>query len=132
MKKAFPIFLLLITFSASAQENNRGTIKVQKKGTLYAVLFDNINNRLIGQDMYGNILDSSVVSFTILVTIQGVAYQENIPGNTLSPSFQQKISRVDGGTTLFFSNIKVKDSNNTFADWPKFSSKLGYAYEKEE
>lgn len=132
MKKLLLILLLTFTFSISAQEDNRGTIKVQKKGSIHSLMFDHVNSRLIGKDRYGNILDSAVVSYTVLVTIQGVAYQENIPGTTLSQSMQGRISRIDGGSTLFFSNIKVKDKTGTYIDWPKFSTKLGYSYEKEE
>ena len=132
MKKLLILFLLILTFQASAQEDKRGTIKVQKKGNVYAVLFDNINNRLVGKDNYGNILDSSVVSYNVMLTIQGIAYKETIQGTTLSVSMQNRIKRVDGVTTLFFTDIKVKEKNGTLIDWPKFSTKLGSSFEKEE
>ena len=74
MKKLFSILLLTLTFCAYAQEDNRGTIKVQKKGNVYAVMFDNVNNRLIGQDNYGNILDSAVISYNVMLTIQGITF----------------------------------------------------------
>lgn len=132
MKKTFSIFLLIITFCASAQEDNRGTIKVQKKGNVYAVIFDNVNNRLIGKDNYGNILDSAVVSYNVMLTIQGIAYEDKIQGTTLSKSMQNRIKRVDGGTTLFFADIKVKEKNGKIIDWPKFNVKLGRSFETEE
>lgn len=132
MKKTFSIFLLIITFCATAQEDNRGTIKVQKKGNVYAVIFDNINNRLIGKDNYGNILDSAVVSYNVMLTIQGIAYEDKIQGTTLSKSMQNRIKRVDGGTTLFFTDIKVKEKNGKIIDWPKFNVKLGRSFETEE
>ncbi len=132
MKKLLPIFFLISTFCTFAQENNRGTIKVQKKGNVYAVLFDNVNNRLVGKDNYGNVLDSAVISFHVMVTIQGIAYEETITGTTLSDIMQSRIRRVDRGTTLFFTNIKVKEKKGTLIDWPKFSAKIGYVLEKEE
>lgn len=132
MKKILSIFLLIITFCASAQEDNRGTIKVQKKGNVYAVIFDNVNNRLIGKDNYGNILDSAVVSYNVMLTIQGIAYEDKIQGTTLSKSMQNRIKRVDGGTTLFFTDIKVKEKNGKIIDWPKFNVKLGRSFETEE
>lgn len=132
MKKLFFLFLITLTYSLSAQEDNRGTIKVQKKGKVYSVLFDNVNNRLVAKDYYGNILDSAVVSYDAMVTIQGIAYQEKIIGTTLSTIMQNRIERIDGGTTLFFTNIKVKEKNGTLIDWPKFSVKIGFAYEKFE
>lgn len=132
MKKTFSIFLLIITFCASAQEDNRGTIKVQKKGNVYAVIFDNVNNRLIGKDNYGNILDSAVVSYNVMLTIQGIAYEDKIQGTTLSKTMQNRIKRVDGGTILFFTDIKVKEKNGKIIDWPKFNVKLGRSFETEE
>ncbi|CAN5417133.1 hypothetical protein BH10BAC1_BH10BAC1_18800 [soil metagenome] len=132
MKKILFFLLLLFSYTLSAQEDNRGTIKVQKKGKINSVIFDNINNRLIAQDVYGNILDSAVVSYNVMVTIQGVAYAEQVVGTTLSTTMQQRIQRVDGGTTLFFTKIKVKEKNGTTFDWRKFSAKIGYSYEKEE
>lgn len=132
MKKFLSIFLLIITFYASAQEDNRGTIKVQKKGNVYAVIFDNVNNRLIGKDNYGNILDSAVVSYNVMLTIQGIAYEDKIQGTTLSKTMQNRIKRVDGRTTLFFTDIKVKEKNGKVIDWPKFNVKLGRSFETEE
>lgn len=130
MKQLFILFLLTLTFSLSAQEDNRGTIKVQKKGNTYAVMFDNVNNRLIGKDYYGNILDSAVVSYNVMVTIQGIAYEEKVVGTTLSNTMQNRISRVDGATTIFFTQIKVKEKNGTLIDWPKFNAKIGYSFER--
>ena len=130
MKQLLILFLLTLNFSLSAQEDNRGTIKVQKKGKTYAVMFDNVNNRLIGKDYYGNILDSAVVSYNVMVTIQGIAYEEKVVGTTLSNTLQTRISRVDGATTIFFTQIKVKEKNGTLIDWPKFSAKIGYSFER--
>ena len=132
MKRLISIFLIILTFSSSAQEDNRGTIKVQKKGNVYAVLFDNVNNRLVGKDNYGNVLDSAVISFHAMVTIQGIAYEETITGTTLSDIMQSRIRRVDRGTSLFFTDIKVKEKNGKVIDWPKFSVKLGASFEAEE
>ena len=132
MKKIFTILLLLLTFCATAQEDNRGTIKVQKKGNVYAILFDNVNNRLIGKDNYGNILDSAVVSFKAMLTIQGVAYEEKVVGTTLSKTMQNRIMRIDTGTTLFFTDIKVKEKNGKVIAWPKLNVKLGSAFETDE
>lgn len=132
MKKLIYLFLFLISYSSIAQEENRGTIKVEKKGSISSILFDNVNNRLIGKDQYGNILDSVVVSFEMIVTIKGIAYSEIIQGTTLSRDMQKRLERVDGGTKLFFTNIKVKEKNGTIISWPKFSTKLGFSYEKEE
>lgn len=106
--------------------------KLKKKGTISSIFFDNVNNRLIGKDQYGNILDSVVVSFEMIVTIKGIAYSEIIQGTTLSGDMQKRLERVDGGTKLFFTNIKVKEQNGTTINWPKFSTKLGFSYEKEE
>ena len=131
-KNLFLFFFIFLSFSIVAQQDNRGTIKVQKKGKVYSIFFDNVNNRLIGKDYYGNILDSAVVSFEVMVTIQGIATQETVIGTTLSPTMQNKIKRVDKGATLFFTNIKVKEKNGTLIDWPKFTSKIGLSYEKEE
>ena len=96
------------------------------------MFFDNVNNRLVGKDVYGNILDSAVVAFEVMFSIKGIAYEEQIAGTTLSPIMQNRISKVDGGTIVFFRNIKVKEKNGTFLDWPKFSVKMGNVYEKEE
>ncbi len=135
MKNTFFILFSLFflnTFAQESSESNRGTIKVQKKGNVYAVIFDNVNNRLIGKDNYGNILDSAVVSFNVMLTIQGIAYEEKIQGTTLSKSIQNRIKRLDGGTTLFFTDIKVKEKNGKVIDWPKFNVKLGRSFETEE
>jgi hypothetical protein len=131
MKKIITFLFLLTVFSARSQEDTHGTIKVQKKGQVYSVMFDNVNNRLVGKDGYGNILDSVVLSYSVQVTIRGVSYKEEVVGTTLSPMLQQRITQVDSGTQLFFSNIKVKNKGQEI-DWPKFSAKLGYAYEMQE
>jgi hypothetical protein len=42
---------------------------------------------------------------------------------------QKRIQRVDSGTLMFFTNIKVKEKNGTVLDWPKFNARLGFALE---
>ncbi|MFL5765710.1 MAG: hypothetical protein ACJ77K_17320 [Bacteroidia bacterium] len=130
-RKLLALLFLFLSFSALAQEDTHGTIKIQKKGQVYAVFFDNVNNRLIGKDSYGNILDSAVVSFSVQVTIKGVSYKEDVIGTTLSTTLQNRITRVDNGTKLFFTNLKVKTKGQV-VDWPKFSSNIGYSYESQE
>jgi hypothetical protein len=134
MKKNFFFFLLFFfSISLNAQEtDNRGTIKIQKKSKLHAVIFDNINNRLVGQDIYGNILDSAIFSFNVMITIKGIAYKESILGTTLSPTMQNRIKNIDTETTLLFTEVKVVEKNGTSSDWPKFSAKIGHTFEKEE
>ena len=132
MKKLLSIFLITFAFSVSAQEENRGTITVQKKGNVLALIFDNVNNRLVGKDECGNILDSAVVSFNVMTTVQGIAYEESVIGTTLSRKMQNQITRVDRGTTLFFTDIKVKEKSGKVIDWPKFTAKIGFSFEKEE
>jgi len=45
---------------------------------------------------------------------------------------QNRIKRVDGRTTLFFTDIKVKEKNGKVIDWPKFNVKIGSSFETEE
>ena len=124
--------LILLNIASIAQEDMKGTIKVQKNGKIFSLLFDNVNNRLVGKDNYGNILDSAIISFDVMVIIKGIEFKENVTGNTLSTTMQNRINRVDNGTTLFFTNIRVKEKRGTPYEWPKFSTKIGFIFEKEE
>ena len=133
MKIRLCFFFLLLSCFAVAQETGdptKGTIKIEKKGQIYSILFDEVNYRLVGKDQYGNIRDSAVVSFDIFMTVKGVAYQESNVGPMLSLQFQQYLSRLDRETQVFFTNIKVREKNGTLIDWPKFSVKLGKQYDR--
>jgi len=133
MKNTITIFILLLfCFPSSAQEDMRGTIKVKKGGKIFNVFFDNVNNRLVGKDYYGNILDSAIVSFDIKVTIKGIEIKESVTGSTLSGTMQNRINRADNGTTLFFTNVIVKEKKGKPSDWPNFITKIGFVFEKEE
>jgi len=133
MKNIITIFILLLfCFPSSAQEDMRGTIKVKKGGKIFNVFFDNVNNRLVGKDYYGNILDSAIVSFDIKVTIKGIEIKESVIGSTLSGTMQNRINRADNGTTLFFTNVIVKEKKGKPLDWPNFITKIGFVFEKEE
>lgn len=128
------LFFMILINSLLAQENSdptKGTIKVEKRNHVAAILFDNVNNRLVGKDIYGNILDSAVVSFDAFVTVKGIAYQESFEGDYLSKKFSQIIYGIDQRTVLFFTNIKVREKDGSLIDWPKFSVKLGGSYEGE-
>ncbi len=124
--------LILLNIASIAQEDMKGTIKVQKNGKIFSLLFDNVNNRLVGKDNYGNILDSAIISFDVMVIIKGIEFKESVTGHTLSTTMQNRINRVDNGTTLFFKNIRVKEKNGTVTQWPKFNTKIGFAFEREE
>ncbi|MBL7882674.1 MAG: hypothetical protein JNL69_01290 [Bacteroidia bacterium] len=130
MKINFLLFFCVCSVFAFAQEY-KGTIKVQKKGGIATLIYDEVNMRLVGKDNSGNILDSAVVSFRIKTTIKGIAYDETIQGTTLSNKMQYQLSRLDNGTTLYFSEIKVRDKSGTFFNWNDLKIKTGYRLEKD-
>lgn len=136
MKKLFLLlFFFALTGSISAQENstqNRGTIKVQKKGQLAKIQFDNVNYRLIGIDQYGNVMDSAVVEFQMSTTIRGIFYSEKTVGPGLSYQMQQLLGKCDHTAKIFFENIKAKDRNGTLINMPKFQYAFGYSDENND
>ena len=127
------LFFLTFTLSLSAQDNERrGTIKVEKKGQLVKIVFDNVNYRLIGIDQYGNALDSAVIEFEMSVVIKGIAYSEKTVGPALSYQMQQLLGKCDSTSKIFFENIKAKDKNGTVVKMPKFQYALGYSNQNNE
>ena len=133
MKKLIILsFFIAVVCSVSAQENDnqyKGIIKIQKKGQLAKVQFDNVNYRLVGIDQYGNVIDSAVVEFQMSATINGIFYKEKTVGPALSYQMQQMMGKCDRTTKLVFENIKAKDRNGTLVDMPKFQFALGVADE---
>ena len=136
MKKlSILLFLFAFSYSISAQENSteqRGTIKVQRKGRPVKAQFDNVNFRLIGIDQYGNILDSAIVEFQMSATIIGVFYSEKTVGPYLSYQTQQLLGKCDRTTKIFFEKIKAKDKNGTLINIPKFQYTFGYSDENND
>ncbi len=136
MKKLIIILLFfVVSNSIFSQENNgenRGTIKLQKKGQLSKIQFDNVNYRLIGVDQYGNAIDSAVVGFEMTVTISGIFYSEKTVGPILSYNMRQLLGRCDRTTKIFFEKIKAKDRNGTLIDMPKFQYSFGYSDENND
>jgi hypothetical protein len=132
MKKALLLLFSFISLCVSAQDStnsHHGSVKVQKKGTLHSVLYDDVNFRLVCRDVYGNIIDTAVVSFDIDVTVKGLAYSEQTAGSFLSGPMQQRLSRMDGIVVLMFSNIKAKDKNGKIVSFPDFKAQSGKARE---
>jgi len=136
MKKLIFLLFVIIGFHASAQEvntgDNRGTIKVEKKGRLHSIFYDDVNFRLIGKDVYGNIIDTAVASFTLNFTVKGIAYSEKTAGHTISPQNQQRLSRLDGVVVLMFSDIKAKEKSGSMVAFPDFKAQTGTARESFE
>lgn len=124
-------FVSFVSISQSDSSGYKGTIKVQKKGAIVTVIYDEVNFRLIGKDQYGNILDSCVVQFRVKTTIKGIAYDELTNGNFLSKQMQVRLSRLDGSTTLFFSEILVSDKYGNKYKWNDLKINLGNAIERE-
>jgi len=136
MKKLIIILIFFsVTDSIFSQESNienRGTIKIQKKGQLSKIQFDNVNYRLIGIDRYGNVLDSAVVEFEMSATISGIFYSEKTIGPILSYQMQQLLGRCDRTTKIFFEKIKAKDRNGTLLNMPRFQYSFGYSDENND
>lgn len=135
--KTFISLLIVFFISASliaqeTEEQNRGTIKVQKKGQLAKIQFDEVNYRLIGIDQYGNVLDSAVIEFQMSVTIKGIFYSEQTIGSALSYQMQKLLGKSDRTSKIFFDKIKAKDRNGTVVEMPKFQYKFGYRDENNE
>jgi hypothetical protein len=133
MKKKFLPFLFFFLLQVGlivGQENDtkyKGTIKVQKKGHLVKMQFDNVNYRLVGIDQYGNVLDSAAVEFEISLTVKGIFHSEKTVGPMLSPEMQQQLDRCDQTTKLFFDGIKAKERDGTIIDMPKFQYVFRYS-----
>ena len=137
MKKFISIVLFFCFVSSlTAQKKDtitlNGTIKVQRKGQLAKVQFDNINYRLIGIDQYGNPIDSAVVEFQLSATIRGVFYSEKMTGSMLSSQMQQLLGKCDRTTKLFFTKIIAKDRSGNLIEMPKFNYVTGFAEENNE
>ena len=129
------IIVFFLTTSLIAQEtdeSNRGTIKVERKGQLSKIQFDDVNYRLIGIDQYGNVLDSAVVAFQMSVTIKGIFYSEQTIGPALTYKMQQLLGKSDRTSKIFFDKIKAKDRNGTVVEMPKFQYNFGYRDENNE
>ena len=126
------LFFASSLFSQETNESNRGTITVQKRGTLSKIQFDDVNYRLIGIDQYGNVLDSAVLEFQMSVTIKGVFYAEQTVGSALTYKMQQQLGRCDRSSKIFFDKIKAKDQNGTVVEMPKFQYSFGYRDENNE
>ena len=136
MKKILVILFVIVScVSVWAQDTdliNRGTIRIQKKGQLAKINFDDVNYRLIGIDQYGNVLDSAVVEFQMSVTIKGIFYTEQTVGPALSYQMQKLLGKTDRTSKLFFDKIKAKDRNGTVVEMPKFQYNFGYRDENNE
>ncbi|MDF2437054.1 MAG: hypothetical protein K0Q95_1430 [Bacteroidota bacterium] len=135
MKHFLSLCLILFTsatFSQDTSEISHGTIKVQRQGTLHSVFYDDVNFRLVCKDVYGNINDTAVLSFDLKTTVKGLAYSEQTTGCFISKPMQQKLARLDGIVTLFFSNIKARDRNGSIVSFPDFKAQTGNARERED
>lgn len=126
------LLLLLAVTGLHAQEpdsinprGSHGTIKVQRGGRLHSVLYDDVNFRLVCRDVYGNIIDTAVVSFDLNVTVKGIAYFETDAGSFISRPMQQRMSRLDGAIVLMFSNIKAREKDGTIVSFPDFKATSG-------
>ncbi len=133
MKKCLLILIILslkqLAFAQETGLQQRGVIRVQKKGQLAKIQFDDVNYRLVGIDVYGNVLDTAVLEFQMSVTIKGIFYSETTVGPNLTYQMQQLLGRRDQSSLLFFDKIKVKDRSGNIFDMPKFQFKMGYANE---
>ncbi len=130
MKKFGLLFLLFFTcFLLKAQEATRGTIKVEKKGVLTKIQYDNVNYRLVGIDHYGNVLDTVVREFEMSTTIKGIAYTEKSIGSFLTYEMQKIIGRCDGSCKLLFDNIIIKDKNGNSVKMKPYTYIVGYKSE---
>jgi hypothetical protein len=115
------LFFCLNTVVYAQQKTTvkKGTIKVQKKGQLYKIIFDEVNYRLIGMDYYGNIMDTAVKEFQLFVTIKGIFYKTSTVGSSLNNEMQHLVERRDNKTILYFKNIKAKDRDGKIITVPE-------------
>jgi len=128
----FFLFFYGLLFSQENNYENRGIIKVEKRGNLAKILFDNINYRLVGIDYFGNVIDTAVFEFQLRVTINGIFYSEKTLGSTISYKMRQLLGRCDSSTTIIFDKIKAKDQNGTVLNMPPLRTNFGYYEDKSD
>ena len=122
------LFITICCISLSAQEReneNKGTIRVQKSGHINKIIFDDVNYRLIGIDEYGNPLDTAVLEFSMSVTIKGIFYKEQTTGCLLSYKMQHLLGKCDQSSKIYFDKIKAKDRTGTIIEMPKLTYSIG-------
>jgi len=128
------ILCIAINTSLCAQQKapvKKGTIKVQKKGQLAKIIFDDVNYRLIGMDYYGNIMDTAVMEFQLFVTIKGVFYKTSTVGPALNREMQQLVEKRDNKTILYFKNIKAKDRDGKIITVPELKYVFPHYHEED-
>jgi hypothetical protein len=132
LMRSLLLFFLLLTVPAFSQEEGRGSIKLEKRGQLSKVQFDDVNYRLIAIDQYGNILDTAVVEFRMSVTIKGIFYSESVVGYALSYQMQQLLGKCDRSSVIRFDQIKARDRYGSVVAMPAFRYTFGYADESND
>lgn len=127
------LFIAINTYVCAQQKApiKRGTIKIQKKGQLAKIIFDDVNYRLIGIDYYGNIMDTAVMEFQLFVTIKGIFYKTSTVGSALNRDMQQLVERRDSKTILYFKNIKAKDRDGKIITVPELKYVFSHYHEED-
>ena len=125
----FFFFDLSFAQSQNTRTVQKGTIKVKKQGHLSKIVFDDVNYRLLGFDIYGNIMDTAVIEFKMFVTVKGIFYKTSAIGPNLNREMQEVLERRDNRTIIYFKNIRAKDRNGTILNMPDFSYTFPYLKE---
>jgi hypothetical protein len=117
MKKIFLLFLLSFTFAVSAQQGVN-TFKIKREQNIVKAVFDNNDYKLVPIDKYGNPKENEFASFTLWIKEKRSTKKFVSGTGFMTPEMLQELKSLKKATKIFFTNIKVKEDDEHFADLP--------------
>jgi hypothetical protein len=133
LKLKFILCIFVVALSAAAQTDDRsGTLKVQKSDLKYKAVYDDVYQRLLMKDGYGNIYDTAVYEFKMTLPVNGVMVGYYATSNTLTTQMKNVMRKTTTNTIIVFDEIKAKDRFGNRINLPIVKHSMGRLEENQE
>jgi hypothetical protein len=129
------ILLFYLTYSninLAQTAEKRGSIKINKADYKYTAMYDDVYQRLLMKDGYGNIYDTAIAEFEMKSVVNGVINSLKGVGYTLTPQMRDVLRKSNENTVIMFENIKAKDPLGNIVPLPSFKYKMKTYEENKE
>jgi hypothetical protein len=110
--------LILFPFYAQAQATQQSPIKVRKVKSFIRADFNEKTNRLVAVDKYGNTNDTAIISFHMLLSIDGLNNVDSSSSSSLTPKMAQWIKVGRNKAQIRFYRIKAMDTDGNIISLP--------------
>lgn len=114
----FFLFFITLTFAGNLKAQEPNVIKFKKESRYAKAVFDNVDNKLVVIDIYGNPTEAKIAKYKLYVKTKTDTKEFVAFSNSLNAEMLNYLKKLKSSAKLFFTEINVVEEDSHLGKLP--------------